>query len=250
MTLDFTTVKEYIRDRIKDYVYPYSTSYSSSLDASSTINQPFIPFSSKIDAISIYSHTTGEGTIKLLSAGSTLYSTISTFSTGWNTFSTSLTGRVSKRACTLSVSGAVQLGAGSASYYYGTVDSSYNLAFSISVPDFVHTAYPIAKSYSYSSLPIVVVDISSRPAIADKYLSPPLLIESLDIAINVYSRYPDEIDLLCSGIENGFVSLRRSLPVSNWIYLAPYRIGDLSFISPDIYYRDIHLLARLLVQGK
>ena len=250
MALRYDGVKATIASAVKDAVYPRQTDYSSSLDASSGLDQPFIPFSTRLSTMSIYSHTEGEATISIASGGSMWFSTVTTLSIGWNSFPLNLADRVSKSLCTLSVEGSILVGASTSNtYFYGTIDDTHSLAFSISVPEFVHTVYPIEKRFAFSSLPIIVVDIAARPYARNVYITPSMLIEGIDIAVLVYSRYPDELDKLCSGIENAVINLRDSLP-PKWLSITPGRVSDIGFISPDILMRELHYVASILVQGE
>jgi len=163
MALRYDSIKSTVASAIRGAVYPCQTDHSSSLDASLGLDQPFIPFSTRLSSLSIYSYTEGEATISVTSGGSIWFSTVSALAIGWNSFPLGLSDIVSKSMCTLSVQGSIFVGASSSKYFYGTVDGSYSLAFSISVPDFVNTVYPIERRFTFSSLPIIVVDIAARP---------------------------------------------------------------------------------------
>lgn len=250
MIFDINSLKETLLDYIRTYVYPQQTSHSGSISLYSkgTIDQPFYPFCSTLTTGQIYvssiAGTPGEATIEILSRGSKLFSTHSTLHTGWNAFNISKGDIVSRSMHTLRVYGDVDpsndyyIGVGSGdTYFYGTLDSGDVMAFSIGVRDFVRKVFPMTEELSTGSLPMVVFDINARGLVRDRYLTGDMLIEEFQVGVEVYSRYTDEVDRLCYGIERGLVKDRKALPGIQ--YLTPLYLSGLSFISPEIFRRDI-----------
>ena len=250
MKWNIVSLKNTFMNSIRTYVYPQQLKSSSSISLYSkgTIDQPFYPFSSSISNCILYIEdivgSPGSVTIEVLTRGSTLTSKSSSLSTGWNTISLSKGDIVSKNLHTLRVYGGVDssndyiFGSSSLStYFYGSIDSSNVLTFKIGVEDFLYKVYP-STSINLDSYPIVVVDLRRTGRVRDKYISGDMLIEELDLRVEVYSRYTDEIDKICTGVERGLIRDRKTFEDIH--YVTPGYLGDLSFLSPEIFFRDVN----------
>ena len=258
MIFDINSLKNTFLNSIRTYVYPEQTSYTGSLSLylEGTIDQEFYPFSTSIDTCLIYLSGTlgspGPSTIEILSRGSTISSKTVSLEEGWNTLSIKKGDIVSRCKHTIRIYGGVDdsndyyLGIGSNdTYFYGTIDSNKILAFSIGVRDFVRKIYPMTEELNINSLPMVVIDLISRGIVSDKYLTGDVLIEDFQVGIEVYSRYTDEVDRLCYGIERGLVKDRKTFP--NIEYITPLNFSGLSFVSPEIFRRDLSFNIRAFI---
>ena len=258
MIFDIDSLKNTFLNSIRTYVYPQQTSHTGSISLYSegTIDQEFYPFSTSIDSCLIYiksvNNSPGSSTIEILSKGSTISSKTVSLEEGWNTLSINKGDIVSRNKHTLRIYGGVDssndyyLGVGSKdTYFYGTIDSDNVLAFSIGVGDFVRKIYPMTEVLNINSLPMIVLDLISRGVVEDKYLTGDVLIEDFQVGIEVYSRYPDEVDRLCYGIERGLVKDRKAFP--NIEYITPLDFSGLSFVSPEIFRRDLSFNVRVFI---
>jgi len=258
MIFDIDSLKNTFLNSIRTYVYPQQTSHTGSISLYSkgTIDQIFYPFSSSISTCLLYltgkTGSPNSTTIQILSRGRTISTKIKSLSTGWNTISINKGDIVSRCLHTLRIYGGVNssndyyLGTGSNdTYFYGTLGSDQILAFSIGVRDFVKKIFPMTEELSIGSLPIVIIDLISRGGVEDKYLTGDVLIEDFQVGIEVYSRYTDEVDRLCYGIERGLVKNRKTF--NNIQYITPLDFSGLSFVSPEIFRRDITFNVRVFI---
>lgn len=257
MIFDLNYLKETFRELIGSYVYPEQTVISSSVSLydSGSIVQPFYPFATSIDSGAIYVAnivgSPGFATIEISTPDKTISVNSLSLDIGWNVFNIKKA-VTSRKEHFIKIYGGVNssndyyLGVGpSDSYFYGTMEDDNILAFSIGVHKFVKNIFPISGTFNINSLPLVVVDFISRRSVVDKYLSGDVLIEDVQLGIEIYSRYPDEADRLAYGIERGLVLDREEL--ENIEYLTPIDISPMSFVSPEIFRRDITFNVRLLV---
>jgi len=251
MILDINDLKDTFMDSIRTYIYPQQTLHTStiSLFSEGTIDQKFYPFSTSIDSCAIYIDSTigtpGSVTLDILSKGSTVKRSSISPVVGWNTFYIGKGDIISRNLHTLRIYGGVSsgndcyIGLGTKdSYFYGTLSSDSITAFSLAINDCVYKIYPSATEMNMDSLPIVVVDIANRPRVRERYITGDVVIENLGLRIEVYSRYTDEVDKLCYGIERGLLLNRKSF-ADDIRLMTPGALGDLSFITRDIYFRDI-----------
>ena len=250
MALDLYSLKNILISKIRSYVYPVQLDYggSVSLKEYGQLEQQFYPFSSSIGALAIYCSSTvgpvSPSSVQILSNG-TIYSGSVVFSPGWNTLNVNRE-VASNMPHTIRVYGGtgpdsdIFLGVSSVdnAYFYGTLPNGRQLAFSVGVRDFVFNVYPLFSRVALSSLPIVVADITSRPGVADVYVSGDALLEILQLSVEVYSRYPDEIDKIAYGVERGLVRDRKTFG-SNVRRITPVAMSGLGFISPEIFFRTL-----------
>jgi hypothetical protein len=259
MILDLNQLKTNTMNSLRTYLYPRQTSVSSSISlyTEGTINQAFYPFSTSFSTGLVYLSskvgTPGPVTIDILSKSNTITSSTVSLSTGWNTLSLNQGDIVSRNIHTLSVHGGVdasndyKLGTGSSiSYFYGTLSTGGILAFSIGVNDFVFKEYPMSSTMKMNSLPLIAIDITSRPSVRDKYISGDMMIEDIEVNMEVYSRYTDEVDRLCYGIERGLVLNRKNFG-TDIFKVSPVILRPLSFISPEIFFREVSFYYRIFI---
>jgi len=251
MILDLNQLKVDTVNSLRTYLYPRQTSVSSSISlyTEGTINQAFYPFSTSFSTGLIYLSQSvgspGPTTINIRSRNLVISSSTISLVPGWNTLSIGRGDIVSRNLHTISIHGGVdasndyKLGTGSSkSYFYGTLSNNEILAFSLRVRDFVFKEYPMSSTMKMSSLPLVALDITSRPSVRDKYISGDMLIENIEVNIEVYSRYTDEVDRIIYGIERGLVLNRKSFG-TDIFKVSPSIIRPLSFISPEIFFREV-----------
>ena len=254
MLLDIDDLKKQFMESIRTYVYPQQTVHTDtiSLLGEGTIDQKFYPFSTTIDNCLLYIDSTigapGYVTLDVLSRGSTVKRSSISPTTGWNTFSIGKEDIVSRNIHTLRIYGGVSAGndcyigiGNNSSYFYGTLSCDSITAFSIGINNHVEKIYPSIGEVNLDSLPLIVVDITSRPRVRERYITGDMVIQNLNLRIEVYGRYTDEVDKLCYGIERGLFLNRKTFYDSDITLLTPSVMGPLSFISPEIFFRDINL---------
>ena len=254
MLFDISDLKTQFMNSIRTYFYPQQTLHTStiSLYGEGTIDQKFYPFSTTIDVCAIYidsiTGTPGSVTLDILSRGSTVKRSSISPSVGWNTVTIGQGDIISRNIHTLRIYGGVSsgndcyIGLGTKdSYFYGTLSNDSITAFSIGINDRVHKIYPSATEVNLDSLPMVAVDITSRPRVRERYITGDMVIQNLNVRIEVYGRYTDEIDRICYGIERGLFLNRKSFYDSDIKLLTPSMLGPISFISPEIFFRDVNV---------
>jgi hypothetical protein len=259
LNLDVNSLKEAVVNTLKSYLYPDQLDHSSSISLYSygTVTQTFYPFSSSIDQIAIYtSKVVGSPSMTSISIenpSGTIYSTSSVLTVGWNTFSVGQGDLVSNLKHTIVIKGGVDasndyyLGTGvSSSYYYGSLSSGGNLAFSIGIRDFIFKEYSGLSTLTLNNLPIITVEVDSRPEVRDRYLTGNALIEDLEVTTKIYSRFPSELDRLLYGIERGLVYSRHSFGDS-YFNVTPSYLRPTADVAPDLFYRESSYRFRIFV---
>jgi len=256
MIFDLDNLKNTFKTSINSYISPYQNDHphSISLYTSGTITETFIPFSSSITTGSIYiSNTIGtpdKVTISLSGPGVSSSKTLS-LEEGWNTINWSLNDLVTYKRHTLSITGGVSssddyyFGYSSInSYFYGSMATDKVLTFGFNTGDHVFKMFP-SREIGLDEYPIVVLDLRGRPRVRDRYISGDFLWEYINLGVEIYSRYSTEIDLLSKGIERGLVKNRKNF--TGIQYITPGRLGDLSFLSSEIFFRDLSYTLMCLV---
>jgi len=252
MSLNIDDIKNTFVNSIRTYLYPQQTIVDSSISVLSegTIVQTFYPFSSTISTLSIYiaeiEGSPGPLTVSIISGSSTFSSTIS--SLGWNTVPMTMS-VTSNKLSTIKLYGGVSSGndywigkSNEDSYFYGS--GTFNIAFSIGVQDFIYKIFP-SKEIGLYNYPVVALDLVGRPRVEDRYLSGEFVWYYLMLRAEVYSRYPSEVDKVISGIDRGIMRDREQF--TSIYYITPGIISEMSFLTPEIYSRNISWTIRKLV---
>lgn len=254
MIFDLEYLKNNIRDSVRTYIYPSQTVTAASgrLNTYGTLSQRFYPFSSTFSEVAFYvSNSIGTPSsvnIEIASNGATVWSGSTIPSAGWNTIPASVGDVVSVRPHTFSVSADsidvnndywIGMCTGNQSYFYGTLPSpAQNLSFKVEIPDKVYNIYPGNLMTILDSLPLAVVDVTGKPLVTDEYIHGDVLKARVAVEVEVFSKYPTEVDRLCYGIERGLTLNRKDFLSDVW-KVTPIDLGRLDFISRNIYYRRL-----------
>jgi len=251
--LDYTWLKDTLVSIAKDYIYPYSTLTDSSISTSeySTIQQEFYPFSTTISDIEVYvkevNGSPDKVTMSVLRDSSVISENIVSLNVGWNTISINKDNIVTKKKHTLQIT----VSSNTVDYYvFGTSTNSpfywnliadnntlnSKLSFKIDIDDFIFKTYP-GRELKLREYPVIVCDLTARPRINQPYLDVKVLEEILTVTFTIYSRYPDEIDILAKLLERGMFKKRRGITDIYIISPGP--------LSPIVRYRE-NVLSRAI----
>jgi hypothetical protein len=193
MTFKFEDVKLMFRDEIDNCLRPKVEMLD--LKAfSGTIVQTFIPFTSKIGTLEIYSGG-GQFTINFLDRSVQVNNVI-----GWVPVAQDCQ-VTSCQEYTISVVGSGTIGVGE-EYYAGTCSLGVPIAFRGMCEDVCVPAFSF-ELFDLEDLPKVVVEYASRTRIVTEYLDGHALVEDI-ISVEIYSRYPSELDKIISVLEEYF----------------------------------------------
>jgi hypothetical protein len=188
----FEDVKLMLTNSIDTCLKPY-IDLSGSISFSGTIIQTFIPLTSSISTLEVYSGG-GAFTIAFLDT------TLQVSSSGWIPVRQNFQ-VTSCQEYTISVYGSGTIGTGR-TYYGGTCSLGSPIAFKAHCEDIAVPVYSF-ELIDIQDLPKVAVEYSGRTRIITEYLSGNMLVED-SVTVEIYSRYPSEIDTIVSMLEEYF----------------------------------------------
>jgi hypothetical protein len=257
-TLNLDKIKETFKDSIRTYLYPYQESYASSIsiyNSGNVINQPVSLFSTAFNTIGVYVNsiigTPSPLILSFLKGNVSVYSSTIASTVGWNyvtnvnqTFLNSNKDYTIRLSCECDADNDYYIGKDSSNTYYFNKEAEQAIAFTIPIRDFVYSVFP-AEEVTNERLPVVVVDISGKPKSDDRYLSGSHIWYHINVKIDVYSKYPSEVDKLVSGIDRGIMKDRKTFSEIN--YISSGNITELGQVAPNLYTRAITYSIRQLI---
>jgi len=193
MTFKFEDIKLMFRDEI-DYCLKPIVEKVGVQTFSGTVVQTFVPFTSKIESLEVYSGG-GQFTISFLDKSVQVNNTI-----GWIPIVQDCQ-VTSCQEYTISVFGSGTIGVGE-EYYVGTCSLGIPIAFRATCEDICVPAFSF-ELFDLEDLPKVVVEYASRVRTITEYLDGHALVEDI-ISVEIYSRYPSEVDKIVSVLEEYF----------------------------------------------
>jgi hypothetical protein len=256
-TVNIYEIKNMFKDSIRTYVYPQQLLYPSSISLfsnSGTITQSFFLFSTSFNSYGIYiSDIIGSPsplTIDFMSGATTINSDTITGEIGWNFISTVKTDINSGRASSLVIRSGVDvsndyfIGKDTSSSYFYNGSNIFATAFSIGINDFVYNVFPI-EVIDDNRLPVVVVDITGRPSVVDRYLSGDYAWHNFTLKAEIYGKTPAEVDRITSGIDRGLFKNRRTF--SNVRLITNGNISDIGIVRPNLFTRNMTWIIKQLI---
>jgi len=118
-------------------------------------------------------------------------------------------------------------------------DELSDLYFQVGTPHWIYKEYP-ANTLDIMDFPRIVVDMIDRPVVDEKYIDHRLYKQKVNIGVSVYSRYPDELDKLCSYVDKIIMRYRDSFSTADIV--SPSRISSTSLVREDIFVRTLFYL--------
>ena len=256
VTFDPNSIKIDFMNALRSHIYPYQVTHSSSISllSNGTITQTFYPFASSINTVGLYIDSKlgnpGNITLKVYNGTSLIKSGTLASTIGWNYLSVNsgdiITNRQSSLVTTANVTAGNDWFIGSntlSSYYFGNA-GTIQTAFTIGVKDFIYPVFP-TKQLDNNEFPVISIDISGRPRIRDKYLSGDHVWYYLNMRAEIFSKFTNEVEKLIHGCDRGILNDR--LSITNITYITPGQLSELSFVRPDVYYRNINWTLRSLI---
>jgi len=222
----FEDIKLMLTNSIDTCLKPY-VDLSGSVSFSGTIIQTFIPLASSISTLEIYS-IGGAYTITFLDT------TLQVSSIGWIPIRQNFQ-VTSCQEYTISVFGSGTIGTGN-TYYGGTCSLGFPIAFKAHCEDIAVPVYSF-EMIDIEDLPKIAVEYSGRTRIVSEYLSGNMLVED-SVTVEIYSRYPSEIDKIVSILEEYF---RNNYEFPNLLHVGISGIDPIFLTRNEIFTRRIRL---------
>jgi len=188
----FENIKLMLTNSIDTCLKPY-VGLSGSISFSGTVIQTFVPLASSISTLEIYSGG-GQFTVSFLGA------TLPISNPGWIPIAQNIQ-VTSCQEYTISVCGSGTIGTGNI-YYGGTCSLGFPIAFRAHCGDIAVPVYSF-ELIDIQDLPKIAVEYWGRTRIVTEYLSGHMLVEDT-VSLEIYSRYPSEIDTIVSILEEYF----------------------------------------------
>jgi hypothetical protein len=193
MTFKFEDIKLMFVDEIEYSLRP-EVERTGLRTFSGTVIQTFVPFTSRIESLEVYCGR-GQFAISFLNNTVQVNNTI-----GWVPIVRDCQ-VISCQEHTISIVGSGTIGVGS-EYYAGTCSLGVPIAFRAMCKDITVPAFSF-ELFDLSDLPKVVVEYSSRIRTITEYLGGGAVVEDI-LTVEIYSRYPSEIDKITSVLEEYF----------------------------------------------
>jgi hypothetical protein len=228
MTFEFEDIKLMFRDEI-DYCLKPVVERVGVQAFSGTIVQTFIPFTTKIGTLEVYSGG-GQFTINFQDRSVQANNTI-----GWIPIVQDYP-VTSCQEYTISVVGSGTIGVGEA-YYAGTCSLGIPIAFRAACKDICVPAFSF-ELFDLEDLPKVVVEYSSRIRTITEYLGGGAVVEDI-LTVEIYSRYPSEVDKITSVLEEYFKEHSEYPP--NILHVGIVGIDPITLTRMEIFVRRIRI---------
>jgi len=254
IAVDYVNLKQDIINLIEDAIIPIQSQVSSSISLhNNTISQDFYPFTTKLNSLSLYvANNIGSPNkinIDIIKDNKVLKTVSIPPNIGWNTVKLDLevnsqllyTTRIRQ---TTDASNYSYIGVGPyTNYYYSNYNKQYDIACKFIMDDYILGVYPYLW-LERGKLPIIIVDVVGRTRVRDLTLSGKSLYEDLMLRIDIYSRYPNEVDRIGSGIE--YYLLHKRTSIAN-MYLIPSVVSNIGIIAEYIFFRSINFIGRIFI---
>mgnify|MGYP000076504128 CR=1 FL=1 len=260
--IEYENIKDTLITVVSDYFYPRQLQYDNSISTLeyNTITQSFYPFSTTISSVTVYVKdkvgSPGNVTVQILDRNYNVKSSLSTeLNEGWNTISVTVNNLISKHIHYLRIihsgdsSNYYVLGASTINKFEDTLyaDSStlnVKLSFSAGTGEKIRKVYS-PKEFVLEDYPIVTCDITARPRVVQRYLDPKAIEQQIIVTFTIYSRYPDEIDIIARRIERGLFKERINISRS---IISPAGIGPITRMRENIFSRAISFNLRMFTR--
>lgn len=269
MVLDYTWLKSTLNSMIEDYVSPRQTGYESTLGTTINYYQFFRPFTSSISTTAFYiSGTFGTPSNIIVTILETVAGTSGSFigastlsidtlspAIGWNTIPINRENIKSKKEYIFKISNTgiidyFNLGASTtatSSYCKDELGNTapFNLAFKINcVNRLVSKAYP-STTISDENYPLITTDITGRPRVIQNYIDPRRIEENITFTAYVFSKHTDELDLLCTMIEDAMFKRREK--IAGIFIISPGNTTMTNRYRETLFERDINFNVRMFL---
>jgi len=228
MTFKFEDIKLMFIDEIENSLRP-EVEMTGFRTFSGTVEQTFVPFTSSIESLAIYSGG-GQFAVKFLDNTIQVNNTV-----GWIPVVQNCQ-VVSCQEYTISVIGSGTLGVGT-EYYAGTCSLGVPIAFRATCKDICVPAFSF-ELFDLEDLPKVVVEYSSRIRTITEYLGGGAVVEDI-LTVEIYSRYPSEIDKITSVLEEYFKEHNEYPP--DILHVGIVGIDPITLTRMEIFVRRIRI---------
>jgi hypothetical protein len=228
MTFKFEDIKLMFRDEIEHSLRP-EVEMTGLRNFSGTVVQTFVPFTSRIEGLEIYSGG-GQFAISFLNNTVQVNNTI-----GWVPIVRDLQ-VTSCQEHTISIVGSGTIGVGSG-YYAGTCTLGVPVAFRATCKDITVPAFTF-ELFDLEDLPKVVVEYSSRIRTVTEYLGGGALVEDV-LTVEIYSRYPSEVDKITSVLEEYFKEYSEYPP--DILHVGIVGIDPITLTRMEIFVRRVRI---------
>jgi len=258
VSFDLWKIQTTFMNSIRAYVYPEQVHYQSVISMftrGGTITQEFYPFSTSINAYGVYVTSVlgspGPMTISCICGSNTMNSGTVAGTVGWNIINCSCEDIVSSRYSSLVVEASVNAdnnynlgGDPNNDYFFNGSASTIPIAFTVGVKDFVYRAYN-DELIKQNNLPVIVVDVTGRPRVRDRYLSGDYTWLDITVRADVYGKHSNEVDKLIYGADRGTYKNRKSF--DEIYYVTPSVISQKDYVRPEVLHRSVSWVAKQLI---
>jgi hypothetical protein len=228
MTFQFENIKLMFRDEV-NRALKADVEMTGQQVFSGTVIQTFVPFSSRIGKLEVYSGG-GQFTVTFEDVTVQVNNQV-----GWVPIVENYP-TVSCEEHTISIVGSGTIGIGNR-YYAGTCSLNVPIAFRTNCPDIAVPIFSFELA-SLEDLPKVVVEYSSRARTVAQYFDGHSLVEDI-ISLEIYSRYPSELDKMTSVLEDYFKEHYEYLP--EIIHVGIVGIDPITLTRMEMFVRRIRL---------
>lgn len=255
--IDYPTLKNTLVTLAQNYIFPKITDGDMVIhfgDYYNNVKQAFYPLSSSLSGVSInVTSIWGDPddlVVRLLDSNkNTIVSSTIDATVGWNKVVWNVN-IVSKNKYYLEISNPgcstlhhYELGGSTTAIHEDeTYINDWSTTFTIrpmfylNITNIIQTAYP-GGSVPIDFYPKVVVDLSSKPLIFQRYLDPKTIEEMVSATYTIYSKYPSEIDFIARRLERAL--FRERMSITGVFNVMPGGISPITLYRENVYQRSV-----------